>query len=73
MVVTVKVVPNQGSSTLQQVDVNASGASLGEVLTSAGLSPDRKDLAVNDVPASKLDTHVPAGATVLVTERPRGS
>jgi len=74
--VKIMVVPTQGKSTTQTVELKKSGASLKEVLKAAGVSADNKDLLVNGQPAT-LDTHVGAKdkveVKVQVSERPRGS
>ena len=55
--ITVIVVPSEGKSRKQDVEVAASGASLREVLKAAGIDPAKKDFSVNGEPAT-LDTHV---------------
>jgi len=77
--VKVKVVPTQGKSTTETVEVKAKGTSLKDVLKAAKISPKGKDLLVNGKPAT-LDTLVCDGDTVSakdivveVSERPQGS
>ncbi|MBI4458049.1 hypothetical protein HY633_03750 [Candidatus Uhrbacteria bacterium] len=77
--VELKVNGEQGKPKVQQVEVNKSGAKLGEVLKEAGVSAKNKDLYVNDKPAT-LDTFVGPGdralanvVSVKVEERPQGS
>ena len=72
MEVTLQIAPAQGRAATRTVAVERSGATVREVLQTAGVEHDRKNLKVNGKPAG-LETHVPAGATVTVAERPRGS
>ena len=64
--------PVSGDSNSTDVEVPATGTSVAEVLKSSGKSADKMSIAVNGKPA-QLDTHVPAGATVTLTEKTRGS
>ena len=81
--VTVTVVPTSGRPVKKTVDVEASGASLREVLMAADVSPEKRDLYIDGEPAT-LDTHVVTGQgvstrkkapppEVRVAERPAGS
>ena len=77
--VTVETVPVQGTATTKTVEVEESGASLREVLSSAGMTGENRALLVNGKPAT-LDTYVGPDANVKATEvkvqvseRPRGS
>ncbi len=77
--VEVTVVPTEGKPSTKSVEVEASGASVEQVLKSAGVSADRKDLLVNNQPAT-LATHVgpkdvvdAKEVKVQAAERPQGS
>lgn len=72
MEVTVQVVPTQGSAGSRTVKVDKTGATLGQVLKTAGVDHHRKDMKVDGKPAG-LETHVGPGARITVAERPRGS
>jgi len=56
----------------RNVDIAASGASLGEVCKAAGISTKDKDFTVDGKPAT-LDTHVGKNMPVEVSARPQGS
>lgn len=68
--ITVTVTPASGEP--KSVEVEATGATLGEVLKAAGLTDSRMKLTINGNAASSSD-HVPDGAKVTLTERPSGS
>lgn len=72
----VEVVPVSGAKTTKEVEMEPTGATVGEVLAKAGVSPNNMNLSVNGNPAT-ADTHLPKGAkvtaTIQVTERARGS
>lgn len=79
LTVQVVVVPVSGTSTMNIVKLQKSGASVAEVLEAAGVSAKNKDLLVNGKPAA-LTTHVTAKDSVQakevkvqVSERPAGS
>lgn len=67
--ITVTVKPASGRST--KVEVDATGATLAEVLTAAGIAATMK-ATVNGNAAGPND-HVPAGAKVVLTEKAAGS
>jgi hypothetical protein len=74
--ITVKVMPASGTGQDINVNVPSSGASLEEVLKGAKLTGNGMLVAINGEPADKENAkryHVPAGATVTLTERARGS
>ncbi len=85
--VAVEVVPLAGKSTKKKVELEATGATVGEVLKKAGIDPtnmtvrvDGKDAALSDHVTSKSKIAAQAQATpeatapkVTVTERPQGS
>lgn len=78
--VKVQVVSADGKPVSTSTEVEMTGASVGEVLKTAGISSKKKDLLVNGQPAT-LDTHVGPNdvvqakgeVTVQVAERPQGS
>ncbi|MEK9152216.1 MAG: hypothetical protein AAB692_02525 [Patescibacteria group bacterium] len=76
--VELTVTGEQGKAKKQDVQVNKSGAKLGEVLKEAGVSAKNKDLYVNGQPAT-ADTFIAPGdkaaatVRVQVEERPQGS
>ena len=76
MKVSVEVVPTSGPKTNKDVEVDKTGATLGEVLQQAGVDGKNMQLTLNGEPAS-LTTHVKQGGKVGVkvqaTERARGS
>ncbi len=87
LTVQVEVVPVSGAVTNKIVKLQKSGASVAEVLETAGVSAKNKDLLVNGKPAT-LATHVTAKDSVQakdsvsvqakevkvqVSERPAGS
>lgn len=73
---TVEVVPVSGAKRTEEVEMDATGATVGEVLKKAGISPDNMQLSINGEPATTA-SHLPKGAKVSakieVTERARGS
>lgn len=87
--VAVEVVPLAGKSTKKKVELEATGATVGEVLKKAGVDPtnmtvrvDGKDATLNDHVTSKAKIEAQAQAStetmappprVTVTERPQGS
>lgn len=72
MKISVQKVPASGESTTNEVDVEPTGASVGEVLEKAKVSTKDMKITINGHPVDE-DTHVAAGATIAVTEKPRGS
>ncbi len=77
--VKIQVVPNDGKPQTKTATVSPSGASLKEVLASAGIDTKNKNITVNGKPAD-LDRHITSSDVVeakahqvQVTERPAGS
>jgi hypothetical protein len=78
----VRIVPVEGSSREETVEIAPSGASMEEVAKTAGLDPKNLDFTINGRPAS-LETHVTPDdvleakdrgkPAVTASERPRGS
>lgn len=68
--ITVTVIPASGEP--QTIKVEASGATLAEVLKKAGIADQRLKATISGAAAS-LGDHVPDGATVTLTERAAGS
>lgn len=66
--VELTVVPTSGKPSTKTVKVAATGAKVSEVLAEAGVSPEGKDLYLNDEPAS-LDTHVQSGQKLSAESR----
>ncbi|OGH69133.1 MAG: hypothetical protein A2754_02525 [Candidatus Magasanikbacteria bacterium RIFCSPHIGHO2_01_FULL_47_8] len=76
--VTIKVVGTDGKPSTKQMKMGKTAMSLGEMLKSAGISGENKDLLVNSKPATLETSLDPKGAvkgkiTVQVAERPQGS
>lgn len=69
---TIKVVPTSGSRNEKEIEIPATGTSVKEALAAAGLSSEGFNVSVDNEPAL-LNTHVPAGATVTLTEKAKGS
>ncbi len=88
MQVTVEFVPLQGKTEKKTVELDPSGASVGEVLAKAGIDPNGKTIRLNgqDVgvdhhlaPSSAIEVKgtgsnaPPPAPRVSATERPQGS
>jgi len=72
MKVTVKTHPVSGETTSQTVEVQATGATVADILEQSGLSAKKMNVSVNGAPA-RADTHVKEGASITLTEKARGS
>ncbi len=72
MKVKITTVPASGASATSEVEVEATGASVADVLKAAGVSDASMNITVGGEPAT-LKTHVAAGASVTLTEKARGS
>lgn len=71
--VNLKVEPTSGEPTNQEVEVEPTHATVGAVLAAAGKRVTKKwQLWVGSTPAT-VDSVVPAGAEVRMTEAVRGS
>ncbi len=70
--VAVEVVPLAGKTTEKNVELEATGATVGEVLKKADINPTNMTVRVDGKDASPGD-HVPNGSKIMVTERPQGS
>lgn len=68
--ITVSVKPVKGRA--KDIEVEATGATLAEVLTAAGIADSTMKATINGNAASSSD-HVPAGAKVVLTEKAAGS
>lgn len=76
--IQVEMIPTSGKTVKKTIKVSATGASVGDILKTAGFDPKNKDFTVNGKSAN-LDTHVTeqdvvkAKTSVRVSERPQGS
>lgn len=68
----IKVIVTPAAGDSQTIEVEATGATLAEVLTAAGITDSQMKATINGKAASSGD-HVPAGAEVKLTERAAGS
>jgi hypothetical protein len=68
--ITVSIKPASGRS--RNIEVEATGATLAEVLATAGIADSKMKATINGVAASPSD-HVPADAKVVLTEKAAGS
>lgn len=68
--ITVSVKPASGKS--RKVELEATGATLAEVLAEAGIADTSMKATINGN-AANLTDHVPDGAKVVMTEKAAGS
>lgn len=68
----IKVTVTPAAGEQKTIEVDATGATLAEVLTAAGITDTKMKATINGNAASSGD-HVPAGAEVKLTERAAGS
>ena len=69
---TFTVVEFPGQGTARPITLEGVRAKARDILQAAGIAyeaNDKRDLAVNGAPTKDLDTEVPDGATVTVTDR----
>jgi hypothetical protein len=70
--IKVDVKPTSGKGSSKGVQIDATGASVAEVLKAGGLDAGKMNISVNNEPA-QLNTHVGKGDTVTLTEKAAGS
>lgn len=76
---TVEVVPAEGKPTSKEVEIPATGTSVGEALKAAGISHENMQLSINGRPVT-LDHHIKPNQRlkaekrkIVATERTSGS
>jgi hypothetical protein len=74
--VHIKTVPSSGKTTTVEVEVKATGSSLEEIAKSQKIVLTSMQVSINKEPVDAAKphlVHVPAGATITLTEKARGS